>query len=119
VAHAVDVDVVGGVGQVVDLEADRLAVVDADVGGEALDARVAGAGNPPNVLRGPGQLVLGDDRVDREQLAPLQAFQQQPGPGGARTFLRGPGAITTARSPTQVSRPIVTRGHAPGCSRIG
>src|SRR5262249_36092057 len=37
VAQPVDVDVVGGQRRVVDLERDGLAVVDADVGGEALD----------------------------------------------------------------------------------
>ena len=62
VAHPVDVEaVVGRVG--VDLEVDGLALVDADVGGEALDVRVAGAADVPLARRGARLGVLADDRV--------------------------------------------------------
>ena len=62
VAHPVDVEaVVGRVG--VHLEVDGLAVVDADVGGEPLDVRVARSVDVPFARRVPGLGVLADDRV--------------------------------------------------------
>src|SRR5262249_50573049 len=62
VAEAVDVQaVVGRVG--VDLEADRPPAVHADVGGETLDARIAGADHVPFTGRISGKRVLGDDGV--------------------------------------------------------
>ena len=73
VAQAVDVDAVLLVGRVVDLERDRLAVVDADIGGEALDGRIAGS-DAPGALGGAGQLVLGDYRVTRRQRPVFEAF---------------------------------------------
>src|SRR6185312_16812182 len=50
VPHPVDVEVVGD-RRGVDLEVDRLATVDADVGGEALDAGIAAAADVPLALR--------------------------------------------------------------------
>ncbi len=62
VAHPVDVEVV--VARVrLDLEVDGLAAVDADFGGKALDARVAGAFDVPFAGRVAGLGVLADDRV--------------------------------------------------------
>ena len=64
IAHAVDVEAVfGRVG--VDLELDRFAAVDADVGGEPLDARVAFAVDVPFAFRVAGLRVLADDFVVR------------------------------------------------------
>jgi hypothetical protein len=62
VAHPVDVEVVGG-RRGVDLEMDRLATVDADVGGEALDAGIAAAADVPLALGIARLRVLADDRV--------------------------------------------------------
>ena len=53
VAEPVDVDAVVRRGRV-DLEVDRLPLVDADVGGEALDARVAGPADVPLLGGVPG-----------------------------------------------------------------
>src|SRR5262249_8504827 len=60
VAHAIDVEARLG-GRSVELEEDGAAAVDANVGGEALDARIAGAADVP--LRGgiAGETVLGLD----------------------------------------------------------
>ena len=62
--HAVDVDAVGG-GRGVHLELDGLALIDADVRGEALDAGVAGAADIPLARRIAGPAVLGNDLVRR------------------------------------------------------
>jgi hypothetical protein len=69
VADPEDVDVVRaadrGAGRirVVDLEVDGLPVVDADLGREALQRRVAGAADLPDAGRLAGLRVLADDRV--------------------------------------------------------
>src|SRR5262249_1586076 len=88
VAHAVDVDVVRLVGRVVDLEGDGLAVVHADVGGEPLDGRVAGAGDAPNAVGRAGELVLRDDRVAGEQGPVLEVFEAGAPTAGARLAAR-------------------------------
>ncbi len=64
VAKPVDVDPVVGRRRV-DLEVDRLALVDADVRRKALDRRIACAGDVPGRLRRAGQAVLSDDLVQR------------------------------------------------------
>ena len=57
-----------GRGGVSTLKCDGVAAVDADLGGEALDVRVAGAAHVP--VRGtPGLAVLADDRVDDRRVA--------------------------------------------------
>src|SRR5207248_356561 len=94
IAQPVDVNVVRRAGRVVDLEVDRLTVVHADVGGEPLDARVAGAEHAPGTLRRPGQLVLGDDAVARDN-AVLQRFQAEA--DDAARF-RGRGAARLGRA---------------------
>ncbi len=68
VAHAVDVDPVGGRGGV-DLERDRPALVDADVGREALDRRGAGAADIPLARRVAGLGVLAGDGVGDRHVA--------------------------------------------------
>src|SRR5262249_29534754 len=81
VAHPVDVDVVRFVGRVVDLEADGLALVDADVGCESLDGRVPASRHAPGALRRPRQLILGGDA--RGHRAIFQLLHAQPRRGSA------------------------------------
>ena len=62
VADSIDVEpVLGGIG--VHLEVNGLALVDADVGGESLDARIPRAADVPFARRAARELVLDDDRV--------------------------------------------------------
>ena len=62
VSHPVNVQAILGAGRA-DFEGDRLALVDADIGGETLNTQIAGAADVPYALSGAGQTVLGDDRV--------------------------------------------------------
>src|SRR5512135_1178448 len=74
---------VGGAARIVDLEGDGLALVDTDVRGETLNARVAGTADIPLALGGTRELVLGHDRVHGQQRPIFQGLQAQPGLGGA------------------------------------
>ena len=106
VAHAIDVETVAG-GNSVDLEEDRLALIDADVGGESLNRRVARATHVPLARRVAGQLVLADDRVGVRRIARswllcgvAHDVQRRPRQRGKARYAKEP---TRTRFPRQVA----------------
>ncbi len=77
IAEAVDIDpVIVGIG--VDLEADRLTVIDADIGRESLDIGAAGAVDAPLALRIALQQIFRHDLVGGRRCGCQTLRRQRP-----------------------------------------